>query len=447
MSYKPDLSDLEIGRGLAHRAARRAHRRRHRERRPGAGREAADDARARRARLDQPPDGRARLPAAGRAGLRRRARRPRDVRALAPARGRAAAGRRGLAARRSCPPRQGTYAEQMLAESLGAGRDAIPLAAGFPAARAAAHRRDGEPRGADPAPTAAAGLRVPAGRGAARAARAARGARRRRAGWAQRRRRRSSSRPAPARRSTSSRARCSGPGDVVVDRVADVRRLARPRSGRRARRCSPLPVDEDGVDVAALERLLARHEIKLVVLQPACHNPTGADLSAGAPRAPGRARPRARLLRPRGRRLRDDGARRPRAPAPARARPGARRLRRLAVEDDRRRAARRLDRRRAGPIRGRLVAPEDGRRPARSAALPQHLAAAWLRGRPPRARTSSTSCRIYRARRDVLLDALERHLGDEATWTVPRGGQHVWVTLRRARRRAGALRRGAARAA
>ena len=32
----------------------------------------------------------------------------------------------------------------------------------------------------------------------------------------------------------------------------------------------------------------------------------------------------------------------------------------------------------------------------------------------------------------MLLDALERHLGDEATWIEPRGGQHVWVTLRRA---------------
>jgi DNA-binding transcriptional MocR family regulator len=32
----------------------------------------------------------------------------------------------------------------------------------------------------------------------------------------------------------------------------------------------------------------------------------------------------------------------------------------------------------------------------------------------------------------VLLAALERHLGDESTWIVPRGGQHVWVTLRRA---------------
>ena len=49
-----------------------------------------------------------------------------------------------------------------------------------------------------------------------------------------------------------------------------------------------VPVDEDGLDVDALERLLARHEVKLVALQTACQNPTGRNLSgeragAGSP--------------------------------------------------------------------------------------------------------------------------------------------------------------------
>src|SRR3954471_13664609 len=35
-----------------------------------------------------------------------------------------------------------------------------------------------------------------------------------------------------------------------------------------------------------------------------------------------------------------------------------------------------------------------------------------------------------RRRRDTLLRALERHLGRGATWTVPGGGHHIWVTLR-----------------
>ena len=44
-------------------------------------------------------------------------------------------------------------------------------------------------------------------------------------------------------------------------------------------RVLPLPVDDDGPDIDALERILARHEIKLVALQAPCANPTGADLS------------------------------------------------------------------------------------------------------------------------------------------------------------------------
>lgn len=36
---------------------------------------------------------------------------------------------------------------------------------------------------------------------------------------------------------------------------------------------------------------------------------------------------------------------------------------------------------------------------------------------------------LYRRRRDTLLNALAEHLPPEATWTVPRGGLFVWVTL------------------
>ena len=35
----------------------------------------------------------------------------------------------------------------------------------------------------------------------------------------------------------------------------------------------------------------------------------------------------------------------------------------------------------------------------------------------------------YRARRDVMLEALDEHLGGDATWTHPRGGFYVWVTV------------------
>jgi 2-aminoadipate transaminase len=36
---------------------------------------------------------------------------------------------------------------------------------------------------------------------------------------------------------------------------------------------------------------------------------------------------------------------------------------------------------------------------------------------------------IYRARRDAMLDALERHFPEQAEWTHPEGGLFVWATL------------------
>ncbi len=41
----------------------------------------------------------------------------------------------------------------------------------------------------------------------------------------------------------------------------------------------PVPVDEDGLDVDALEQLVRRRQIKLLTIQPRLHNPTGRDLS------------------------------------------------------------------------------------------------------------------------------------------------------------------------
>jgi 2-aminoadipate transaminase len=38
-------------------------------------------------------------------------------------------------------------------------------------------------------------------------------------------------------------------------------------------------------------------------------------------------------------------------------------------------------------------------------------------------------CDVYRARRDAMLDALERHFPGQASWTRPGGGLFVWATL------------------
>jgi DNA-binding transcriptional MocR family regulator len=194
-------------------------------------------------------------------------------------------------------------------------------------------------------------------------------------------------------------------------------------------RVLPLPVDADGPDVDALERILARHEIKLVALQASCQNPTGADLS--------RAR-RARLLelaRTRGFFVLDDGAYatmrydgdplpRLRAQEPShviyvdslsKTIGGGLRVGWLAA---------------CGPVFERLVQLKMDS-DIHTAALPQHLAARYLRG-DRHERSLARALPVYRRRRDALLRALERHLGRDATWTVPAGGHHVWVTLRNA---------------
>ena len=40
-----------------------------------------------------------------------------------------------------------------------------------------------------------------------------------------------------------------------------------------------------------------------------------------------------------------------------------------------------------------------------------------------------TICRVYRERRDVMLDALEEHMPAGVRWTHPEGGLFLWVTL------------------
>jgi 2-aminoadipate transaminase len=192
-------------------------------------------------------------------------------------------------------------------------------------------------------------------------------------------------------------------------------------------RVLPLPIDDDGVDVDALERILARHEVKLVALQEACQNPTGADLS------PAR---RARLLelaRTRGFFVLDDGVyatmrfdgeprRRMRADAPShviyvdslsKTIGGGLRIGWIAA---------------SGPVFARIVQLKIDS-DIHTAALPQYIAARYLRG-DRHQQLLDAALPVYRRRRDALLAALERHLADDATWTVPEGGNHIWLTLR-----------------
>ena len=173
------------------------------------------------------------------------------------------------------PAKQGTYAEQMLAESLGSGRDVIPLAAGFPADSLLPTREMGD-LAATILRDAGAGLEyLPVeGLPALRVRLAELGAQ---DGWAHD--------PEEIIVTTGARQAIDlvtrtllGPGDVaVVESPTFTGTLTSFQAS--GAQVLALPVDEDGIDVDALERLLARHEVKVVALQPACQNPTGADLS------------------------------------------------------------------------------------------------------------------------------------------------------------------------
>jgi DNA-binding transcriptional MocR family regulator len=215
------------------------------------------------------------------------------------------------------------------------------------------------------------------------------------------------------------------PGDVAVVESPTFAGLLASLLATGAR-VLPLCVDGDGVDIDALERILARHEIKLVALQSSCQNPTGAHLSAER---------RARLVelaRSRGFFILEDGVYatmrydgvplpRMRADAPShviyidslsKTIGGGLRVGWIAA---------------SGPVYRRLVQLKLDS-DIHTSALPQHLAARYMRG-DRHDQLLAESVPVYRRRRDSLLRALEKHLGFEATWTVPAGGHHVWVTL------------------
>ncbi len=191
-------------------------------------------------------------------------------------------------------------------------------------------------------------------------------------------------------------------------------------------RILPVPVDGDGFDVGVFEGLLAKHEISAVALQPRAHNPTGHDLSAER---------RARLV---------DLARRHsffiiedgiygelsfdsdplpplRAEAPehvvyidslSKTVGGGLRIGWIAS---------------SGPVRDRLL-DEKQRNDIHTPTLTQMTAARYLESGAYDDLLGEARG-FYRKRCDVLLEALDEHLGDLATFSEPVGGGHVWVTL------------------
>ena len=189
-----------------------------------------------------------------------------------------------------------------------------------------------------------------------------------------------------------------------------------------------VPVDEHGFDVEALEHVLKRHEVKLCALQPACQNPTGTDLSHE------RRRRLTELARERNFFVLEDGVyadlryEGDALPALRRDAPGhvvhvnslskvvggGLRIGWIAAR---------------GPVLERMTMLKQGTDFHTSTPI-QHIAARYLATDAYR-RNIAESLPYYRERRDVLADAIDRHLAGEVRADVPRGGHHVWVTLNR----------------
>ena len=189
-----------------------------------------------------------------------------------------------------------------------------------------------------------------------------------------------------------------------------------------------VPFDRDGLDVAALEKVLARHEVKLCALQTASQNPTGRDLS------PERRERLAELARERNffvvedavysdLRFEGEPPRPLRELAPghviyidslSKTVGGGLRLGWIAAR---------------GPVFDRLAALKLAT-DFHTNTLSQHIAARYLASGAYERQLAGTMP-FYRERRDALLAALERHLTGEYRTERPRGGHNLWVQLTR----------------
>src|SRR4051794_734843 len=189
-----------------------------------------------------------------------------------------------------------------------------------------------------------------------------------------------------------------------------------------------IPTDADGLDVDALERVLSRYPVKLVALQPACHNPTGRHLGAERrERLLELARERSFFVLEDGvyARLAFDGE----PPAPLRGRApghviyvdslsktagGGMRIGWVAAR---------------GPIFNRLVALKLAS-DLHTSGLDQRIAARFL-ATDGHERLLARARPLYAGRARSLRLALDRHLPGELDVTEPLGGHNLWATFRR----------------
>jgi DNA-binding transcriptional MocR family regulator len=217
------------------------------------------------------------------------------------------------------------------------------------------------------------------------------------------------------------------PGDVaVVESPTFIGLLSSLRDT--GARVIGVPYDKDGLDLDALEHVLARHEVKLCALQTVSQNPTGRDLS------PERRERLAALAIERNFFVLEDGVYsdvrfdddqppplRELAPGHviycdslSKTVGGGLRMGWIAAR---------------GPVFDRLAMLKLNS-DFHSNTLSQYITARFLE-EGGYERHIEASRPFYRERRDLMMEALERHLPGEYRAEVPAGGHHVWMQLLR----------------
>jgi DNA-binding transcriptional MocR family regulator len=218
------------------------------------------------------------------------------------------------------------------------------------------------------------------------------------------------------------------PGDVVVcESPTFIGTLATLQAT--GARVLGVPFDEGGIDVEAFERILARHEVKLLALQTGSQNPTGQDL------APDRAARLIELAQERSFFILEDGVyaniRFVDGPPPPRLRQSA--PDHVIYVDS-------LSKTIGGGLRIGWVAAsgEALRRIAElklgsdvhTSTLTQYLAQQWLRSGHHEEHLRRVNA-VYGRRGSSAVEAVRRRLGEEVTVLDPHGGHSIWLRFRR----------------